>query len=505
MGAVSLGPQPSWYIRRMIDAGALDALPPRERHALEHLADGSTLLRVAPGASAEVRARAAARLEVVDGNVAPLARLAADPKSAFGAGSGVVRVPAALLRLVADLLTQASDATAPRDRHGRPVSEANAMVEAGVARVAVVSRLARALDDAVRRAAGDREVLVVSPWPGGMRWAAALTHDLDVGSLWPLFTTLRLTELLRKGEVGRALATLGAGVRSALRDPIRSGVQEALATELEHIVTSTWFIICATPTFATLRAGDVTYRPESRRVRAILRALREAGHELGLHGSFETARDGGSFVAQRERLASLAGDEVRGVRQHFLKREPGVTERAMAAAGFAFDSTCGFADRNGFRAGVADVFPVWDGSAGEPLALEELPFCWMDRAQSKYQGIEDPARWIDDARELAGECEAVQGAWCGIWHPNLTASLGFPGASEAYASLVGHLVERGAWIAPAGDVVRWRVARRSLRVEGVDASGAPIVRGDDASVRAAADAFVIADGTGRVTCRIEAR
>ncbi len=486
----------------MVDVGALDALPPLERHALEHLVDASALLRV--GASA-ADGGSVVRLQVVASSAPALAALASDPTAAFESGPGVVRVPDALLRLVGDVLSQASDATAPRDRHGRPVSEANPLVAAGVARVAVVSRLARALVDAVRRAAGAGLVLSVAPWPHGKRWAAALTHDLDVASLWPMFTTLRAAELLRKGDFQRMFSTLGAALTSALGDPVRRGVEETLTPERAHGTSSTWFIICATPTFASMRAGDATYDPGSRRVRAILRELREAEHEVGLHGSFETARDGTRFNAQRERLADLAGAPVRGVRQHFLKREPGTTERAMCDAGFAYDSTCGFADRNGFRAGTADVFPVWDRASRASLALDELPFCWMDRAQSKYQGVEDPARWIADAHELAAECETVQGVWCGIWHPNLTAPLGFPGAAAAYASLVSHLVDRGAWTARAGDIVRWRVGRRSLRLVGYDASGAPAVRGDLGRHDGAFESFVIVDGGGHERARVSAR
>src|SRR5690606_10008975 len=101
----------------------------------------------------------------------------------------------------------------------------------------------------------------------------------------------------------------------------------------------------------------------------------------------------------------------------------------------------------GFRSGIADVYPLHDAIDARPLGIDEMPFCWMDRAQSKYQGVEEPMRWVDDARELMAECEAVQGVWCGIWHPNLTTALGFPGAPDAFASLVQHVSTRGAWVA----------------------------------------------------------
>src|SRR5204863_71540 len=80
------------------------------------------------------------------------------------------------------------------------------------------------------------------------------------------------------------------------------------------------------------------------------------------------------------------------------------------------------------------------------------PFMWMDRALSKYRGIEDPSQWIDDALALADACRSVNGLWVGIWHPNLVPALGFPGAPHAYRRLVNSLVEREPWVAPNREV-----------------------------------------------------
>lgn len=414
---------------------------------------------------------------------------------------GEVRLPVSWIRLVADLITASGDAAAEKDRHGRPVSASNRLVKAGVERWPVVSMLASGLRQATRLAAGDRPCFVVEAWPQGRTFAAALSHDLDVVDHWPIFTALRLRELQQRRDWQRINQVLGAAAGAVLVDPVRRGITAVLAAEQRAGARSTWFIICGPKSFASMRAGDVTYRPDSAAVRRILGALREREHEIGLHGSFETAADGTRFAAQRSQLTGLADRSVRGVRQHFLKRTVGVTERAMDAAGFAFDSTAGFPDRNGFKLGLADVVPVWDAEQGRALALEEVPFCWMDRAQSKYLGVEDPARWIDDALELADRVEAVQGVWCGIWHPNLTPALGFPGAHEAYERLVRSLASRNAWLAPIGEVVRWRQARRALRVTAVH-DGRPTLAGGTAQ-RGTPQTFRVLDRLGAIAATID--
>ena len=77
----------------------------------------------------------------------------------------------------------------------------------------------------------------------------------------------------------------------------------------------------------------------------------------------------------------------------------------------------------------------------------------MDRALSKYQHVETPRAWIDDALALAERCRSVEGLWVGIWHPNLAPALGFPDAPEAYARLVGELARGDAHVAPLGELV----------------------------------------------------
>jgi hypothetical protein len=154
---------------------------------------------------------------------------------------------------------------------------------------------------------------------------------------------------------------------------------------------------------------------------------------------------------------------------------PGDTQRAMSAAGFAYDASYGFSSRNGFRLGVADVVPGWDMREDEPSGLEEVPLTWMDRALSKYSGVEDPEQWITDAEHLVAAAATVEGLWVGLWHPNLTAPLGFPGAEAAFRRLLDAVLSGQAWLSTAGRAVEFRKARRTMRVGQLEPSGLPRV------------------------------
>jgi peptidoglycan/xylan/chitin deacetylase (PgdA/CDA1 family) len=458
------------------------SLTPSERFALDLLVDLSAVLQY-PDSKDVVRVEVAGASDL-----RTLAQLRAR-NWGIAVGDGVVTLDRGLLAFVIDVaLAAVEQRSSAADRFNRVPGTETPLVGAQAEREPVISVAARALASAVRAAAGRRRFHSIDPWPQGRQWAVALSHDLDVVQWWPAFTSLRLLELLRRGELSRALRVVGSAAMTGGRDVVWRGIRGVLDAEAEHQVRSTWFVLCGSPTLATARAGDLTYSPESNLTRRILDAIAKAGHEIGLHGSFATSGDHALFPAQRDRLQSLAGRVV-GVRQHYLRMRPDSTPRGMAKGGFQYDSTFGYADRNGFRLGTADVVPLWNVDANAPVGIDEAPFAWMDRALSKYRRVEDPDAWIDDALALADACRNVNGLWVGIWHPNLTPALGFPDAPKAYRRLVASLSQREPWFAPLGEIVAWRRARRSARVTGVRSDGSIIVTADAP--------MVIRDAAGR--------
>lgn len=442
---------------------------PAERFALDVLVDLACLVPAAPALDV-------VRLELTE-------QAPRDLRGWMAAGwgidvaDGVVRVPRALLKTVIDVAgAGAEQRSSERDRYRRVLSTANPLVAEGLEREPVVQRAALALQAAARKAAGRRAFRTIAPWPDGHRWAAAFTHDLDVVSWWPAFTLLRMVELTRKGAFAQVARVATSALANVGFDPVFQGVTGVLNSEAVAKIRSTWFILCGTPTLQTMRAGDLTYSPESTKARGILAQVGGAGHEIGLHGSFATLDNHGAFSDQRRRLEGIAGTPVRGIRQHYVRLHPGVTEHAMVNAGFAYDSTFGFPDRNGFRLGVADVVPRWDTAANKAVGIDEVPFTWMDRALSKYRGVEQPSAWTVDALELAATARTVGGLWVGLWHPNLTTPLGFPDAPNAYSATLAGLLAEHPFVGPLRSIVAWRRARRGVRADAIAADGGVVAR-----------------------------
>ncbi len=482
-------------IRLVAPGPAERPLSPAEAYGLATLIELSRLLILESSETA--RDPGPVTVTIVDGADGALGDLL---RAEYGyvVRDGSLGVPRGLLGAVTEIAGAAAEQRATAsDRYGRVPSSENPLVAADRAREPVVSHAAVALRRAVLRAAGRRPVRSLAPWPVRSRWAIALTHDINVASLWPAFAALRVAELTRKGALGDAGRVAGAALAAALGapvrgSPVRRAVRRILEAERRAGMPSTWFAIAGVRSLRTLRAGDVTYTAGARAVRRLFGALATDACEIGLHGSFATGMSdtGAAFAAERHRLGAAirrseveAGNErytppaLSGVRQHYLRMRPGRTQRSMVEAGFSYDATYGFPDRNGFRLGVADVASGWDAAAERPTPLAEVPLIWMDRAQSKYQGIEDPARWIDDAIDLAERCRAVDGLWVGLWHPNMTPALGFPGAPAAYDRLLELLTARAPYAATLSEIVTWRRLRGAVRARAIDSDGRVVLDG----------------------------
>ena len=458
-----------------------ESVTPLERYALALLLDASGLLQVTDPAARVVELDFAAGQGTAPGDwlVMEEGRVSIAPSMLSAVGS------------IAGAITEQQ--TAAADRHGRVPSSVNAQVVAGTATEPTVDLLAAALRAAATQAASNRPFALLSPWPGGHSWAAALTHDVDVISWWPLFTALRMAELGRRGKLGTlGTVAMEAFVRAS-PPPALDGIRTVCRQEARFGIRSTWFFLTGTPTLSRILAGDVTYRIEEPPAQEALRIALEAGGEIGLHGSFQTGDVPDAFATERARLQRASGQAVNGVRQHFLRMRPGATQERMDAAGFQYDATWGFADINGFRLGLALPAPAWDAASASERTLELVPLTWMDRVQSKYQGNEDPSSWIAQALALADTCRDAGGLWCGLWHPNLTAPLGFPGAPEAYARLCEQLAQRMPWFCTINEAVSWRQRRRTARAVHVHDSGAVTLSassGEGLALRDAADRAV---------------
>ena len=169
-------------------------------------------------------------------------------------------------------------------------------------------------------------------------------------------------------------------------------------------------------------ALDGDYELGHPRVRLLLRRIHRRGHEIGLHGSFNTFRNAAALAAELHTLQTVCEQEgiqqaSWGGRQHVLRFDSAATPAVLEAAGLAYDSTLGYADVSGFRCGTSLPFPLYDHRARRTLTVVERPLTAMDVTLigDRYER-RTVADAIERVRALRRACGAVGGEFVSLWH-----------------------------------------------------------------------------------------
>jgi hypothetical protein len=188
-----------------------------------------------------------------------------------------------------------------------------------------------------------------------------------------------------------------------------------------------------------------------------LRRLMAANCEIGLHGIDAWV----DSTTGREELAEIRGITGAcdiGVRMHWLffdKDSPVVLENA----GATYDSTVGYNETVGYRAGTNQVYRPLNATK-----LLEVPLLIMDTAlfypSHLHLSPKDATARINEIIDTAvnqGGCITVN------WHDRSIAPERL--WTDTYVKLVNELKGRGAWFATASQATAWFQMRRSVKFE----------------------------------------
>ena len=132
--------------------------------------------------------------------------------------------------------------------------------------------------------------------------------------------------------------------------------------------------------------------------RHIIRNIKARGHLIGFHPGYDTYLDESKWTKEKNLLEEAAQTKLLEGRQHYLRMLVPTTLRIWENNGMETDSTLGYADRNGFRCGTGDEFPVFDLLNRKQLKLKERPLVVMD-GTLKQNTANSPEKSLEIVRE----------------------------------------------------------------------------------------------------------
>lgn len=314
----------------------------------------------------------------------------------------------------------------------------------------------------------------IPPRPRGFAFTCCLTHDIDFHGIRRHKLDRTLAGFAARASIGtvqdlaRGRRSLGDALRNAgalmslplvflkLRPDLWRPFDDY--SDAEHGRRSTFFVVPFKGRPGRPLNGHVEpYRAVAYGASDIVPEVRQAvgrGHEVAVHG-IDAWCDARAGAEERRAVASASGAASRGVRMHWLyfKKD---SPRELEAAGFEYDSTWGYNDAVGYRAGTSQAFRL----AG--TRVMELPLTIMDSALffPDRMGL-SPEEALDRCRQLLGHVRTFGGTLVVNWHDRSLAPERLWG--RTYRALLAD-VEASApvWFATAGEAVAWYTWRRSI-------------------------------------------
>jgi hypothetical protein len=336
-------------------------------------------------------------------------------------------------------LARIEEVRGPRDAHGRFPAAASCL---------------DLLDPPLERLR--RRLGLEPPRWRGARFAVALTHDVDVPWRWTRGGVRRSAARLKSHLLsGRAAGVLIEG-RALAKVPVHRlrgtdpnwCFETVLEAERSHSASSTFFLLAAHRDRRDGPAPETYARLRPRLVETIA----SLGGEVGLHGSYLAAENQELLEGEARALEAFAGP-VLGQRYHYLRVDPHSNLAPLPALGFRYDTTLGFPDAPGFRAGIAHPFRPWDVESDRPLDLVEIPLAYMDvtLGEERYLGLSagDAEKHLLELLDWAAE---HGGGFSVLWHTDRFDPGTARGWDRLYFRLLEAVRDRGGVCMPAGEL-----------------------------------------------------
>lgn len=248
----------------------------------------------------------------------------------------------------------------------------------------------------------------------GMRYTGltvVMSHDIDI----PYYYSSRRVELSElknsliyrngKYESWKDLWHYLKYLIGVMPDPYDT-FEYMCNVEKKYGVKSTYFILLSEE-----NRWGLNVKQYSRK----LKMLVDAGHEIALHPGYTALANESVINQQRDALEQLIGQKIHGVRHHFLRFKIPESYRAISSCGLAYDSSLGFAEKHGFRAGICTPFKPYDTKRRTIIDLWEIPLVVMDGTLKDYENY-GPGDALEKIKNIATIVHNAGGVLVFNWH-----------------------------------------------------------------------------------------
>ncbi|WP_462248259.1 polysaccharide deacetylase family protein [Ekhidna sp.] len=183
------------------------------------------------------------------------------------------------------------------------------------------------------------------------------------------------------------------------------------------------------------KIGGSKYTFDESRMLNLYQQLKEANHEIGIHGTNKSFKNKKNLVEEIRRLEAASNIKVEGGRQHRLWIDLSLTFKIHQEAGLCYDSSYGFAEHEGFRNSFCLPFKPYDFKEQRALEVWQFPLISMDTTLYGYRKL-NSGQVVDSITTILKEVEKHNGIFTLLWHNSFFDETLNPGVTCTYEQIL---------------------------------------------------------------------
>ncbi|MFA7055950.1 MAG: hypothetical protein WC155_00135 [Candidatus Cloacimonadales bacterium] len=286
-------------------------------------------------------------------------------------------------------------------------------------------------------------------WKHDKSFSMSLSHDIDY---WDVWSKEHFSEIMKYNKsrfkntpIKSLYKIMGHFLTKKQFSPVRA-MHKILRKEQKEQVRSTNFILVQDISDDARRAyfANDKYREQLKKV--------FISSDVGLHGSPESAYYIKETKKELEKLNKLFPQPL-GYRSHKLSFEYRITFDTLDKMKVKYDSSLGYWEHIGFRAGISFPFYPYDIENDRPFETLEIPLVVMDTTLISEAGMQlNPftasyrlAKLIIRARKFRSHISI-------LWHNSTFDKIDYPGWGWLYWFLIRYAKKNNGWVCSIDDL-----------------------------------------------------
>ncbi len=269
-----------------------------------------------------------------------------------------------------------------------------------------------------------------TPWPNNAPYAVCLTHDVDNIYKWN-FRRFG-SYIFKKQQIQEICMSVGRKEYF--------NFEKIMDLEKSYNYYSTFFFLTQKRDFRT--------RYNIKRLKKQIRSIHHQGWEVALHGGYSSYKEISDLHTEIKTLATLLGDKIHGIRNHYLKFEAPISWTIQSKQGLLYDSTLGYPTNNGFRSGYCLPYHPYDYQRLKKIDIIEIPMNIMDNTLLRS---DTP---LEDFKKFLQWLKKFHGLLVLNWHQCRFDEKDFPDHTKVYEKILREIKKDQAYVSSCVDIVK---------------------------------------------------